>query len=154
MPEHTPEPAPKPTADSTSESLTHRVCTLCEANCGIRVQTRDREVLRIEGDPDDPFSKGHICPKAHGLLEIQNDPDRIRTPMRWTDKGFVPIDWDEALDWAAERLSAIRDTSSADSIALYRGNPTSHDAESLLYWNALQRAIPTKSQFSAGSLDT
>jgi anaerobic selenocysteine-containing dehydrogenase len=61
MPEHTPEPAPKPTADSTSESLTHRVCTLCEANCGIRVQTRDREVLRIEGDPTkSQFSAGSL----------------------------------------------------------------------------------------------
>jgi anaerobic selenocysteine-containing dehydrogenase len=137
-----------------SQSLTHRVCTLCEANCGIRVHVRDAEVVRIEGDPDDPFSKGHICPKAHGLIEIQKDPDRLRSPMRRTATGFVPIGWDEALDWAAERLTRIRDASSSDAIALYRGNPSSHDSQSLLYWNVLQRAIPTKSQFSAGSLDT
>lgn len=136
------------------EALTHRLCTLCEANCGIRVHTRDGEVVRIEGDRDDPFSRGHVCPKAHGLLELQTDPDRIRTPLRRTADGFEPIGWEAALDWAAERLGAIRDASSPDAIALYRGNPTSHDAESLLYWNALQRAIPSKSRFSAGSVDT
>lgn len=133
---------------------THRACTLCEATCGIRVTTEDRRVLRIEGDPDDPFSRGHICPKAHALAEIQADPDRLRTPMRRTDAGFVPIGWEEALDLAAARLAAIRDVAGNDAIALYRGNPTVHDAQSLLYWNVLQRAIPTRSQFSAGSLDT
>ncbi len=134
--------------------ITHRACTLCEATCGIRVTTDGRRVLRIEGDPDDPFSHGHICPKAHALAEIQADPDRLKTPMRRTETGFVPIGWEEALDLAAERLVAIRDAAGNDAIALYRGNPTVHDAQSLLYWNVLQRAIPTRSQFSAGSLDT
>ena len=133
---------------------THRACTLCEATCGIRVTTEGRRVLRIEGDPDDPFSRGHICPKAHALAEIQSDPDRLKTPMRRTEAGFVPIGWEEALDLAAERLAAIRDAAGNDAIALYRGNPTVHDAQSLLYWNVLQRVIPTRSQFSAGSLDT
>ena len=140
--------------ETPHDAVIHRLCTLCEAHCGIRVHTRDDEVVRIEGDPDDRFSQGHICPKAHGLIEIQNDPDRLRQPMRRTAQGFVPIEWEEALDWAAMRLGAIRDVNGADAIALYRGNPTSHDAESLLYWNAVQRAIPTRSQFSAGSLDT
>ncbi|MBK7951352.1 MAG: molybdopterin-dependent oxidoreductase [Deltaproteobacteria bacterium] len=135
-------------------SLTHRACTLCEATCGIRVTTEGRRVLRIEGDPDDPFSRGHVCPKAHALGEIQSDPDRLRTPVRRTPAGFVPIGWDEALDLAAERLGAIRAAHGVDSIALYRGNPTVHDAQSLLYWNVLQKALPTRSQFSAGSLDT
>ncbi len=137
-----------------TRTIVHRACTLCEATCGIRVTTEGRRVLRIEGDPDDPFSRGHVCPKAHGLGEIQADPDRLRTPVRRTDAGFVPIGWDEALDLAAERLIAIREAGGNDAIALYRGNPTVHDAQSLLYWNVLQRAIPTKSQFSAGSLDT
>ncbi len=137
-----------------TRSIVHRACTLCEATCGIRVTSEGRRVLRIEGDPADPFSRGHICPKAHALGEIQSDPDRLKTPMRRTDAGFVPIGWEEALDLAAERLIAVREKGGNDSIALYRGNPTVHDAQSLLYWNVLQRAIPTKSQFSAGSLDT
>lgn len=137
-----------------SRSIVHRSCTLCEATCGIRVTTDGRRVERIEGDPADPFSRGHLCPKAHALGEIQSDPDRLKTPMRRTETGFVPIGWEEALDLAAERLIAIRTAAGNDAIALYRGNPTVHDAQSLLYWNVLQRAIPTKSQFSAGSLDT
>ncbi len=151
--------APDPLlADPT---IVHRVCTLCEATCGIRVHTRPlpsgkgpAEILRVEGDPDDPFSRGHICPKAHSLIELQADPDRLRTPMKRTAEGFEPIGWDEALDLAAAGLAAVRDAHGVDAVALYRGNPTTHDAQSLLYWNALQTALPTRSQFSAGSLDT
>ncbi len=144
---------------STEPSIVHRICTLCEATCGIRVHTADdergrRRVTRIEGDPDDAFSKGHVCPKAHALIELQEDPDRLRTPIRKTAEGFEPIGWDEALDLAAAKLGAIREASGPDAIALYRGNPTTHDAQSLLYWNVLQTALPTRSQFSAGSLDT
>ena len=140
-------------------SIVHRICTLCEATCGLRVHTAaddrgGRRVTRVEGDPDDAFSKGHICPKAHALIELQADPDRLRTPVRKTANGFEPIGWDEALDLAAEKLGAIRDQAGADAIALYRGNPTTHDAQSLLYWNVLQTALPTRSQFSAGSVDT
>lgn len=135
-------------------TITHRACTLCEATCGIRVTHEAQRILRIEGDPADPFSRGHVCPKAWALAELQSDPDRLRTPVRRTPAGFVPIGWDEALDLAAERLAAIRDAAGPDAIALYRGNPTVHDAQSLLYWNVLQRALPTRSQFSAGSLDT
>ncbi|MFK7895124.1 MAG: molybdopterin-dependent oxidoreductase [Myxococcota bacterium] len=132
----------------------HRTCTLCEATCGIRVKTQDNQVLRIESDPEDPFSRGHICPKAHALSELHSDPDRLRTPMRKTENGFVPIGWAEALDLAAEQLIRIREEAGNDAIALYRGNPTTHDAQSLLYWNVIQTAIPTRSQFSAGSVDT
>lgn len=147
------------TAPSADPAPVHRICTLCEATCGIRVHTAAdpngrRRVTRVEGDPDDAFSKGHICPKAHALIELQEDPDRLRTPLRKTAGGFEPIGWEEALDLAAEKLAAIRDESGPDAIALYRGNPTTHDAQSLLYWNALQTALPSRSQFSAGSVDT
>ncbi|HPG24626.1 MAG TPA: molybdopterin-dependent oxidoreductase [Myxococcota bacterium] len=145
--------------DGTTRDIVRRTCTLCEATCGIRVTvsraagTGDR-VERIEGDPEDLFSRGHVCPKAHALGDLQDDPDRLRGPLRRTATGFEPIGWEEALDLAAERLTAIRDAHGVDAIALYRGNPTIHDAQSLLYWNVVQRAIPTRSQFSAGSLDT
>ena len=111
----------------------HRVCTLCEATCGISVEVEGREVLGVRGDPEDPFSRGHICPKAHGLVELQNDPDRLRVPMRRTPSGFEEIPWEDATLLAADSLARIRDEHGADAVALYRGNPTVHDMESLLY---------------------
>ncbi len=131
-----------------------RTCTFCEATCGIAVELENGEPVRITGDPDDPFSRGHICPKAHGLLDLQRDPDRLRAPVRRTAAGWEPIAWEDAIALVAEQLGRIRDERGKDAVALYRGNPTVHDAQSLLYWNVLQTALPTRNQYSAGSLDT
>jgi anaerobic selenocysteine-containing dehydrogenase len=134
--------------------VVHRACTLCEATCGLDVFVEDGEVVRIQGDDLDPFSRGHVCPKAHGLLELQKDPDRLRQPMRRTETGWVPISWDEALELAASELGRIREAHGVDAIALYRGNPTVHDMASLVYWNVLQQAVPSANRYSAGSVDT
>ena len=65
-------------------SVHHRACHLCEAICGLTIQTEGERILSIKGDPLDSFSRGHICPKAVALQDIQNDPDRLRhpTPLR------------------------------------------------------------------------
>ncbi len=71
-------------ATRPERTTVHRSCPLCEAKCGISVEV-DRargEVLGVRGDPEDPFSRGYICPKAHGLLGLQHDPDRLRRPIR------------------------------------------------------------------------
>ena len=132
----------------------YRTCTFCEATCGIAVEVEDGAAMRVRGDVDDPFSRGHICPKAHGMLDLQRDPDRLRSPLRRTADGWEEISWDDAIALAADSLGRIRDEHGNDAVALYRGNPTVHDAQSLIYWNVIQRALPTRNQYSAGSLDT
>ena len=53
-------------------------CTLCEAHCGIVVETEGERVRRITGDPEDPSSRGYICPKGAALADLHADPDRLR----------------------------------------------------------------------------
>ena len=53
-------------------------CPLCEASCGILVDTRGEHIHAIRGDQDDPFSRGYICPKAAALADLHEDPDRLR----------------------------------------------------------------------------
>ena len=124
----------------------HRVCTLCEATCGLEIEVEGRRVLAIRGDADDPFSRGHMCAKAPALADLHEDPDRLRRPVKRTEAGFVEISWEEAFDLAAE--------GGANAVALYRGNPSVHDLGSTLYYIVLQRALATRNRFSAGSLDT
>ena len=62
--------------------LHHRACHLCEAICGIVIETEGDRIVSIRGDKADPLSRGHICPKAVALQDLHADPDRIRRPMR------------------------------------------------------------------------
>ena len=45
--------------------------------------------MNIRGDEDDPFSRGHICPKAVALKDVHEDPDRLRRPLRRTATGLA-----------------------------------------------------------------
>ena len=45
-------------------------CPLCEASCGILVDTDGERVRSIRGDEDDPFSRGYICPESRARSPI------------------------------------------------------------------------------------
>jgi len=132
----------------------YRTCTICEATCGIEVELEGRAVTRIRGDARDPFSRGRICPKVTGMRGLQEDPDRIRRPLLRKGDVFVEIGWDEAYALAAEGLARVRAAGGPNAVALYRGNPTIHDAGTLLGANVLLAALGTQQAYSAGALDT
>ena len=52
-------------------------CPLCEATCGLELTLSNDGVDRIRGDADDVFSHGFICPKAYGIKQLHDDPDRL-----------------------------------------------------------------------------
>ena len=130
-----------------------RTCTLCEAMCGIVITTSGPTITSIRGDPDDPFSKGHICPKAVALQDVHDDPDRLRRPMRRTGHQWHEIGWDEALDEAATRLKAVQSEHGRDAVATYLGNPTVHSSGAMLFAPDLLRALRTRNRYSATSVD-
>ncbi|HHO51688.1 MAG TPA: molybdopterin oxidoreductase family protein [Deltaproteobacteria bacterium] len=128
-------------------------CSLCEAMCGIEVQVDGDRITSIQGDPDDPFSRGHICPKAVALADLQHDPDRLRHPIKRTPGGWEPVGWDEALDDIAARIHRLQQEHGPDSVASYLGNPNVHNLGSMLFIPELLRTIRSRNRFSATSLD-
>ena len=131
----------------------YHTCNLCEAMCGIEIEHRGAEILAIRGDKDDPFSKGHICPKAVALQDLHNDPDRLRHPVKRTADGWVPISWDDALDETARRLHNIQEVHGKDSVALYFGNPTAHNHGALFTLLPFVKALRSRQRYSATSAD-
>jgi len=136
-----------------STSVVHKTCNICEAMCGLLVEVEDNRVTRIRADENDPLSRGHICPKAIALGEIQDDPDRLRTPMRRTPDGWQSISWEMALDEVADRIAAIQQKHGNDAFGLYMGNPGAHNFGLLMYLALLNRALETHNHYSASSLD-
>jgi anaerobic selenocysteine-containing dehydrogenase len=134
--------------------VAHRVCPFCEATCGLKVEVAGDQIVSVRGDENDPFSKGFICPKAHGLKELYHDPERLRRPVRRTADGWQEISWDEAYQEVAERLLAIRAKHGNDAIGLYTGNPVVHDLGAVLYRPVLQRALATRNLFNSAAIDT
>ena len=115
--------------------IVKRSCPICEASCGLRIEVdrQARRVLKLAGDPDDPRSRGYICPKAFASQGIYEDSERLRTPQRRTRAGWQDVSWDDAYDEVAERLLGIRNQHGPMALAYYIGNPIGHDVGSQFY---------------------
>ena len=136
------------------EHQTHfRTCNLCEAMCGIAIELEGGRIVAIRGDKDDPFSRGHICPKAVALQDIHEDPDRLRRPLRRRGSDWEEIGWGEALAEAAERLVAVQAAHGRQAVAVYQGNPTVHNYGSILFGQLFVRSLGTHNLYSATSVD-
>ncbi|WP_299071630.1 molybdopterin oxidoreductase family protein [uncultured Paraglaciecola sp.] len=131
----------------------YSTCTLCEAMCGIEVTTQDRDILSIAGDKLNPFSEGHVCPKAMALKDLYEDPERIRMPMEKTDHGWQEVSWDYALDKVATSLFAVQQEHGSESVATYLGNPNAHNMGSILFGPYFYRALKSHNRYSATSVD-
>ena len=131
----------------------YRTCTLCEAMCGLVIEAPGGTIESIRGDREDPFSRGHICPKAMGLKDVHEDPDRLKRPLRRDGTVWREIGWDEAFDEVARRLRAVQRDHGRTAVAVYQGNPTVHNYGSLLFGPMFVRSLRTRNRFSATSVD-
>jgi anaerobic selenocysteine-containing dehydrogenase len=137
----------------TMSSHHFRACNLCEAMCGIVIEHEDGRILSIRGDDDDPFSRGHVCPKAVALKDVHEDPDRLRRPVRRVGRDFVEVSWEEAFDEVEERIRAVQKRYGSDAVATFFGNPTLHNYGAGLFSIPFVLSLKTRNRFSATSVD-
>lgn len=138
---------------TTTTYFHYRTCNLCEAMCGIEIHHQGDTITAIKGDMDDPFSAGHICPKATALEDVYHDKNRLKHPVKRTPNGWEEISWEQAFDEVTENLLRIQAEHGNNAVGIYLGNPNSHNAGSIIYAPALIRALKTKNRFSATSVD-
>ena len=84
-------------------------CPYCGVGCGIqaKVDVNDH-IIEILDDPDNQSSLGMLCVKGRFGFSFVNHPDRIKRPLVRRDGEFVEVEWEEALDYVADRLSQYR----------------------------------------------
>ncbi|MFC6158604.1 molybdopterin-dependent oxidoreductase [Kribbella jiaozuonensis] len=128
-------------------------CNLCEAICGVLVTVENGRVTDIRGDESDPLSHGHICPKAVALRDLQEDPDRLTTPVRRTPDGWQEIGWDAAYELVVDKFTGIQKEHGRNSIGVYLGNPNVHSLGALTHMPTMVRQLRTRNKFSATSID-
>jgi anaerobic selenocysteine-containing dehydrogenase len=135
-------------------SATHfRTCNLCEAMCGLAIEVEGDRIVSVRGDRDDVFSQGHMCPKGPALAQLHEDPDRLRRPLQRTRDGWREIEWEQALDAAAEGLHRVQSEHGKDALAVYLGNPAVHNHATVLYGPPFLRELRTRHRYSATSVD-
>ncbi|MBI4285228.1 MAG: molybdopterin-dependent oxidoreductase [Chloroflexi bacterium] len=92
------------------------ICSVCHYSCGVRVHIVDGVAVGIEGLPGMSWgSKGGLCGKSAGQLQVLYDPNRVNYPVRrgnpekgiGVDPKWQRISWDEAMNEIVDRLGKI-----------------------------------------------
>lgn len=95
------------------------ICPYCGVGCVIEIGVKDGRYVWARGAEKDwqkRSNQGMLCVKGRFGLEYLNSPDRLTTPLIRRGGSLQPASWDEALDFVAERLLAVRKEHGPDSI--------------------------------------
>jgi anaerobic selenocysteine-containing dehydrogenase len=79
----------------------------CPDSCSLLVDAAGGRV-RVDGNPDHPFTAGFCCAKLKAWPRRLSSPNRITRPLRRDGSGWRAVGWEEALDLCAARLQALR----------------------------------------------
>ncbi|RKX35349.1 MAG: nitrate reductase [Verrucomicrobia bacterium] len=98
-------------------------CDICFWKCGTIAYRRDGKLWKVEGNPDDPLSRGRLCPRGTGGVGAHFDPDRLRAPLiRTHERGeekWKEVTWGEALGFIARRMNEIKAGFGPEAMALF-----------------------------------
>ena len=127
---------PEPAQPGRGPAVVRTVCPRnCYCTCGMVVTLEQGRITRIEGDPENPATAGHVCLKGISyarrvatLRQAQGRPghgrgatgDRLLHPLkRRPDGSFARVAWDEALSDIAARLGRVRAELGPESVLYY-----------------------------------
>ena len=150
----TTEPNPNGWPDFSKYADTKQIpgmCQLCSTVCGIMGHVKDGRLIKIEGNPNDPNSRGRVCARGQAGLNHLYHPERLLYPLKRVgargEGKWKRVSWDEALDEIAVKLKAVRDSGHPENFAFHQGRQRSKDA-----LKRFLNAYGTKTQLSHRSL--
>lgn len=97
-------------------------CTYCGTGCMLELNVKDDTVVGVTSNRDaklSPVNKGALCVKGRFGWDFIHYKDRLTTPLIRENGQLREASWDEALDYAAGRLNAVKAQHGPDSIALF-----------------------------------
>ncbi len=111
--------------DPDKVEVVHTVCRACIAQCTVLAHVRDGRVIKLEGDPEGPMSKGSMCAKGLSGIQALYNPMRNKYPMmRVGERGqnnFKRVSWDEATDFVADKLMESYEKYGPESVVASTG---------------------------------
>lgn len=134
-----------------------RTCPLCEAMCGLEIHVeggrQGGRVTSIRGNPDDVWSRGHLCPKGVSLGAVHHDPDRLRRPLIKVDGAWQEVSWDRAFRRCTELLTPVIEKYGIGAVTAYTGNPLAHSFSLARYAGVLMGMSGMPVTYSPGTVD-
>lgn len=98
-------------------------CEICFWKCGAIAKVVNDKVVKLDGSPLHPNSRGKLCARGNAGMGLLYDPDRLKYPLINTgargEGRFKKASWDSALDFIAEKMTNIKEDYGSEAVALY-----------------------------------
>ena len=124
--------------DANGNGYIASMCEMCVWRCGLLAKVKDGRVVKLEGNPDHPHSRGKLCPRGQAGLMNTYDPDRVLTPLiRVGKRGegkFRKASWEEALDLVANKMLEIKQKYGPEAMVF----SSTHNLSQVQFENFLQ----------------
>ncbi|HYK38173.1 NADH-quinone oxidoreductase subunit NuoG, partial [Alloacidobacterium sp.] len=113
------------------------ICTHCGDGCkttlGVRSVKDGTEIIRGDNRDKSGINGDFLCNKGRYAFDFANREERLTKPLvRQSDGKFTEVTWDQALDFAANKLREIREAKGGQSIGVIGSNRTTNEESYLL----------------------
>jgi predicted molibdopterin-dependent oxidoreductase YjgC len=87
-----------------ADSCTDSVCMLCSVGCNFSFESKWDRMMAAIPKKDGP-TKGQVCSRGRFCMpQLLNSTDRLKQPMIRKNGNLIPVSWDEAITYIAEKL--------------------------------------------------
>ncbi|HEY1502020.1 MAG TPA: NADH-quinone oxidoreductase subunit NuoG [Acidobacteriaceae bacterium] len=113
------------------------VCTHCGDGCkttlGVRRSNDGMEIVRGDNRDKSGINGDFLCIKGRYAFDFANRENRLTKPLVRRPNGRLEeVSWDEAIEFAGNKLREIRDTKGGASIGVIGSNRTTNEESYLL----------------------
>ncbi|QGP91502.1 Acetylene hydratase [Neomoorella glycerini] len=111
----------------TGIEIKKSICCICDplTQCGLDVYLQGGRIIKVEGTRENPHNAGTLCAKGAATRQYVYHKDRLRTPLKRNgprgEGKFIPVSWDEALDYIAGQLIEIKKNYGPEAVVFYAG---------------------------------
>ncbi len=95
-------------------------CPYCGVGCQVtlHVNRANNRIVKVTGR-EVPPNDGMLCVKGRYAYEFPSSPNRLTQPMIKKNGKHVPVSWEEALDYTADRIKTIIDRDGPDVFSAF-----------------------------------
>ncbi len=131
----------------------HTFCRICEALCGLEVETEGGRITAIRPDAEHVATDGFGCPKGLKQHRLLGSPDRLTHPLKRVGDSFAPISWRQALDEIGAKVGELVSSYDADAIAMYVGTAAGFSVLHPIFAQGFMDGIGSTSMYSSATQD-
>lgn len=84
------------------------ICPYCACGCSTSLSLREGRIMRARGKEGVGINRGDLCSKGRFGFDYIYSENRLTTPLIKKDGALVPVSWEEALEYVAKKLEAVK----------------------------------------------